>query len=203
MTVVVDPTKVDTDKNLVMCVDICYIGGMTFILTITRNLQMYMVNHLTDRSTETMQEAMDVHLSAYKSKVFRIKTILVDGEGAMVSMKTYFESEWITVSSTARNEHVPEVERAIRHLKERVRGIWNTMPYKISNQNVQDIKMLKHMVYYACMMINIMPKVNSAGGISAREAFSGIKVDYTRDTRIGFGEYVQVYMEDKVTNTMR
>jgi len=196
-TVVVDPTKVNIDKKLVMSLDIFYLGNMMFLLSITRRIQMYMVTHVKDRKTETIKVALKSQLSAYHAKGFEVQIILVDGEGAMISMQEYLESVGITVSSTARNEHVPEVERAIRHVKERVRGIYNTLPYKTSQQ------MLKYMVYYVCMMINIMPKANSAGGISAREAFTGIKTDYQRDIKIGFGEYVQVYDEDRVTNTMR
>jgi hypothetical protein len=37
------------------------------------------------------------------------------------------------VNQTSKNEHVPEVERAGRTLKERVWAVWNTMRYKLTN----------------------------------------------------------------------
>ena len=52
-------------------------------------------------------------------------------------------------------------------------------------------------------MINIIPKTNSVGGISKRKIFTGVKVDYKRDCKVDFGEYVQIYLEDEVTNTLR
>ena len=63
--------------------------------------------------------------------------------------------------------------------------------------------MLKYLVYYCCIMINIIPKTNSVGGISKRKIFTGVKVDYKRDCKVDFGEYVQIYLEDEVTNTLR
>ena len=59
-----------------------------------------------------------------------------------------------------RNEHVPEVERAGRTLIERVRAVWNTLPFKLTSS------MIIGLTYYACKMINIFPKVNSIGGVA-------------------------------------
>jgi hypothetical protein len=52
-------------------------------------------------------------------------------------------------------------------------------------------------------MINIFPKANSAGGISPKELFTGVRTDYKKDCKLGFGEYVQVYAENDITNTMQ
>ena len=109
---------------------------------------------------------------------------MVDNESAVtVCIPTLNEKE-ITVNQTARNEHVPEVERAGRTLKERVRAIWNTLPYKLSN------KMIIGLTNYACKMINLFQKANRAGGLAPREIFTGIRTDYKRGCKLGFGEYV-------------
>ena len=39
--------------------------------------------------------------------------------------------------------------------------------------------------------------------MSPRELFTGIRVDYKRDCRLGFGEYVQVSADNDITNTMQ
>jgi hypothetical protein len=52
-------------------------------------------------------------------------------------------------------------------------------------------------------MINIFPKAISAGGVFPRELFTGIRVDYQRDCKLGFGEYVQVSADSDITNTMQ
>jgi hypothetical protein len=58
--------------------------------------------------------------------------ILVDGEGALAAMREYIQSSGITLSQTAKNMHVPDIERAGRVLKERVRAVYNKIPYKLT-----------------------------------------------------------------------
>ena len=100
------------------------------------------------------------------------------------------------VNQTSKNEHVPEVERAGITLKERVRAVWNTLPYKLTET------MVIQLTYYAGMMLNMFPKSNSIAGVAPREIFTGIRVYYKRDCELEFGEYVQVYAENNITNTM-
>ena len=84
----------------------------------------------------------------------------------------------------------------LRILKERVRAVWKTLPNKLTET------MVIQLTYYACMMLNMFPKSNSIAGVSPREIFTGVRVDYRRDCKLGFGEYVQVYAENNITNTM-
>ena len=63
--------------------------------------------------------------------------------------------------------------------------------------------MIIGLTYYACKMVNMFPKPNSIGGVSSKELFTGIKMDYERDCKSGFGEYVQVYAERDITHTMQ
>jgi hypothetical protein len=115
--------------------------------------------------------------------------ILFDAEGAVAAASTRLQDAGIVVNTSAKNEHVPEIERAGRQLKKRVGAIWNTL--------------IVNLVYYSCKMINIFPKRYTMGGMSPRELFTGMKFDYLRDATIGFGEYIHVHMDDNVTNTMQ
>jgi hypothetical protein len=196
-TVKVSPRHVDINRNIILCMDIGFIGGLPFLVSISRKVQMYMITYLKDRKTETVKQAILSHVSAYKGQRFTVSVILCDGEGAMGALKTYMEGLGVSVNPASKNEHVPEVERAIRVIKERVRAVWNTLPYKLT------AVLLKRLVYYCCMCINLFPKENSIGGISPRELFTGVRSDYQRDCKVGFGEYVQVYMEESVTNTLQ
>ena len=42
--VVTEKSEIKTDKNIVLCVDIFYIGGLTFLLSVSRRLNMFMVS---------------------------------------------------------------------------------------------------------------------------------------------------------------
>ena len=87
---------------------------------------------------------------------------------------------------------MPEVERAGRTLKEKVREVWNSLTET----------MVIQLTYCACMTLNMFPKSNSIAGVSPREIFTGVIVDYKRHCKLSFGEYVQVYAENSITNTM-
>jgi hypothetical protein len=63
--------------------------------------------------------------------------------------------------------------------------------------------MIVGLVQYACIMINMFPKTNTVGGMARRELFTRVRVDYERDCKLGFGEYVQAYAEESISNTMQ
>jgi len=53
--------------------------------------------------------------------------MLMDGE--FEPLRGVLAEMGITMNTTSREEHVPVAERRIRTLKERVRGIYNTLPF--------------------------------------------------------------------------
>jgi hypothetical protein len=143
-----------------------------------------------------IREAIDEHIKAYASRDFKVKLIFSDNEGAIEASRLHLADKGIVISPVAKDEHVPEIERAGRVLKERVRAYWNTLPFKL------DKELLKNLVNYCVFAINLFPKDNSIGN-SPREEFTGIKTMYTRDCKIGYGDYVQVHEDDMPTNTLR
>ena len=96
---------------------------MKFLLT------LLIATHLKDRTEASVREAMMAQVSSYKSRGLVVSMILFDGEGAVAASTTRLQEAGIVVNTSAKNEHVPEIERAGRQLKERVRAIWNTLPY--------------------------------------------------------------------------
>ena len=60
----------------------------------------------------------------------------------------------------------------------------------------------KCLFYYVCSRINSLPRINSGQPTSAREQFRGIKFDYKKDTSLSFGQYVQVYCNNNVSNSL-
>ncbi len=70
----------------------------------------------------------------------------------MAALRTEIEAKGITVNLTAKSEHVPGIERAGRQMKERVRGFWNTLPYKLT------ALLIIYLVYYCVSTINMFPK---------------------------------------------
>jgi hypothetical protein len=58
----------------------------------------------------------------------------------------------IVVNTTAAKEQVPEIKRHIQLIKERGRGILNTLPYKKMPQ-----LMLIELIYHVVLWLNAFP----------------------------------------------
>ena len=72
----------------------------------------------------------------------------------------------------AANEHVGEVERRIRIIKERARGILATLPFKKLPRF-----MIIHLVHFVTMWLNSWPiKTGISSTISPRELITGMKL---------------------------
>ena len=97
---------------------------------------------------------------------------------------------------TARDEHVPEIERFNCTIKDRVRGHFNTLPFK----HLPPV-FVSEMVYHAVFWRNIFAL---RGGISTTQSPFEIvlnrKLDFNAHCKVEFGEYVQTHEEH--TNDM-
>ena len=125
--------------------------------------------------------------SLYKQHGFRVDAILSDTEGAVKGMQLALGDIGIKINLASKGEHVPEIERAIRQIKERVRGFVNTFRYRLPNV------MLVYLVFYCvCSGLSESPK----------ELFTGVKADFNRDFRLQFGSYVKVHEDNAVTNEL-
>ena len=70
--------EAEADKRIVLCVDIFYIGGLTFLLSVSRRLNMFMVSYLNWRTVTNLKSAISSQVSTYKSRNYIISYILVD-----------------------------------------------------------------------------------------------------------------------------
>lgn len=48
----------------------------------------------------------------------------------------------------------------------------------------------------------MFPTVNSVGKLPPRDLFTGRKIDFDKECRVAFGQYVEVNMDQSVTNNM-
>ena len=122
--------------------------------------------------------------------------ILADAEFS--SMKDLIMQEHgIVLNPSAANEHVPEVERAIRVIKERNRASVSGLPY------VQYPKVLKRaLVANAVTWINMFPHADGVSNIiSPRTIVTGLVPDYAVHCRVPVGSYCEVHDDPRITNT--
>jgi hypothetical protein len=102
----------------------------------------------------------------------------------------------ITLNTVANDEHVPEVERYIRTVKDRTRSVYNSLPFKR-----MPARMIVEMVSHSVFWLNSFPALDGISRtLSPRAIVTGSNVTYDRHCRLEFGAYVQTHEEHD--NTM-
>ncbi len=95
------------------------------------------------------------------------------------------------------NKHVPEIERKIRVIKERVRAVIYSILF-----NSLPAWMLLHAVLFVTKQLNLFPvKGGLLSKSSPKQIMSGEMVQY-KFCAMGFGRYCQIHEEDQPRNGM-
>jgi len=103
----------------------------------------------------------------------------------------------IEINITAANEHVPEIERKIRHLKERCRTGKASLPYEVF-PNI----MIRSLVTYVTMILNVhIDKNGISQEFSPCELVLRWQLDWGKHCRAPFGAYCVAYDDPSATNT--
>jgi hypothetical protein len=188
--------EVINSNDIILCIDIFYVGGLMFLVSISTEMKLIMCTHIVDRSSQSLLSAITEQSALYNSKGYKIVVLLCDGELGVNANRSELNVIGIELSLCSKNEHIHLVERAIRHVKERVRACWNMIPYTLSNI------MIIHLVYHCVYAINVFPKKNSISDMSPHQIFLGRNIDLSRDFKLTYGEYVQVSEHNNITNDM-
>ena len=97
----------------------------------------------------------------------------------------------------AKDEHIPEVERSIRTIKDAVRTTIYGLPYKFYPKI-----MLKHLIKHVCHLLNLFPSQNGVSStLSPHSILTGQPTPSISDFPLQFGEYVQVHNNPNISNT--
>ena len=169
--------------------DLMYVNKIPLLVTLSRNVKFGTVEAVMDRKQATMLKSITHVATLYRKAGFKVTTALMDGE--FVPLRGGLAEIGITLNETSRDEHVGDIERYIRTIKERMRSIYNTMPFhKVPARLV--IEMAKTAVFW----LNVFPVSKGVSqDLSPRTILTGQKVDYKRHCRFQFGEYTQTHEE--------
>lgn len=89
----------------------------------------------------------------------------------------------------ARDEHVPEIERHIRMIKEHCRAAFNMFPFRKI-----PARMMIELVYAMTFWLYAFPTADGVSTtISPRELVTGVVLDASKHCVLPFGAYVQTH----------
>ena len=72
---------VDANKALTLAADAFFVDGTAFLLTVARRIKFVTAEHLPVRTALSLSKHMKRVLDVYGRAGFRVRTILMDGEG--------------------------------------------------------------------------------------------------------------------------
>ncbi len=117
---------VQLHKYVMLVADVMFGNGLPFLVTSSRGLSLVTIEHLPSRTAEHLALTLERVFRIYATAGFMVQMAMMDME--FEKLKTLLPH--VALNTTAAREHVGEIERKIRVIKERARGTFNTLPYK-------------------------------------------------------------------------
>ena len=183
-------------KNVTLAADVMFVNGLPFFVTLSRDIKLVSVEFLPSRTADQLCSSLRKVIRIYRRGGYMIRTSLMDMEfEPLVDIL-----DEIVVNTTAAREHVGDIERSIRSIKDRGRCIVSELPY---NDCMPD-QVVIHLIYFVVFWMNAMPSDSGISEVySPREIVTGMKLDFKKHCRARFGAYVEASYDDVITNTMK
>ena len=174
-------------QDLTLCVDIMYMDKLVIFTTFSRRVGFTTVDKLKSRKSEEIYKSMEKVLALYKHRDVPIKNMLGDREFVPLS-DALLKDHDVVFNPTAANEHVGDVERNIRVIKERARASKAALPFE-AIPKVMKIANLK----LAAFWTNLFPRKGSVSEyFGPRMLLLGEFTDYNKVCKVPFGAYCEV-----------
>ena len=146
-----DYEALNVQRQIDLHIDVMFIGGDPYIITVSNPIKYTHATKLLSRSIYHMRAALQHIIADYQSKLFVIENIYSDQELSLKGLVGTFAQQGIELKFVGSGSHVPLVERKIRSVKEKIRTILHSLPYKLSSY------LLGKLVEYTVLRINSLP----------------------------------------------
>ena len=156
-------------------------------MTTLCNLHFGTAEQVKDMTNNTLITSINQLMQAYQTCGFKIKAILADMQFRHIQQ--LIEQKGIVLNICAANENVPEIERYIRTVKERVRSIATTLPFEWYPP-----QLIVKMVYNCIFWLNSFPHNDGVHPTKIpRAIMTGQKITYNKHCKVEFGTYLQTH----------
>jgi hypothetical protein len=133
--------------------------------------------------------------SLYKSRGFTPNTALMHRKFECLCLELL--GHVVNLNTTAVSEHVPDIERQIRMIKERAWVIRSTLPFKIIPGRMI-IEILDNIVLW---INDFPPSSRVLKSFSLRTIMTGTALDFNKPCQIPLRAYIKVHEDRNITNT--
>ena len=183
-------------KHVCISADIFYMDGAMFFMTISRHLQFKTLHSIDSKKHDVIFKCFSQVIHTYKRRGFLVSTIISDHEFEPLSRQLL--ELGATLNASTADEHAPEIERAIRVIKERARSHLVMMPFS------HYPKLLKrHLIHHLVTLVNLTVHPNSVSPyLSPATIVTGHVFDAQLHCRVKFGSYCQALDEPSPLNSV-
>jgi hypothetical protein len=184
-------------KEVFLTTDIFFVNKIPFFLILSHKICFTAFNHLANRMVPQIFKAFKEMYQYYLQRGFHIKTVHADGEFAPLKPLIESMSGGPMVNLASANDHVPEIERRIRVVKERCRATRHSLPFETIPK-----LMTIHIVLNVVKLLNFFPtKGGVSGTLSPKTIMSGETLYFKKHLSLQIGQYCQVHDEDTHRNS--
>ena len=175
-----------------LAADFFYVQGLVFLLTKSRKIKLLTVTGVDDRTKETQIECLGAVIKLYEDRGFDVANVITDKEFEHIRN----DLSPINLETVATDDHVGDIEVAIRHVKEDIRCTVQSLPY-----NRYTKLMIRELVSDVVRKRNMFPAVDGVSDkLSPLTIVNGdAPPDYNK-MKLEFGSYVQAFEENEITN---
>jgi hypothetical protein len=175
--------------------DIFYVNGNPFFTTISRKINFRTVASTPSRSKAILLRVTRVIKTLYETQGFSVPDIHADKEFTCITLDM-LPSRLNIVDA---DDHVHEVERSIRTIKERIRCTIHGLPFR----RLPKI-LVRAITENSVKMLNQFPSRNGVSNhISPLTIMTGVPLPDYNTMTLELGTYVQIYEPSDITNTTR
>eukprot|EP00536_Pseudo-nitzschia_multiseries_P010625 jgi/Psemu1/203784/e_gw1.332.17.1 len=173
-------------SQIILTIDVMHINRIPMLVTISRNIHYGTVAALPNMKLPQLEAAIVSVIKSYSLRGFHVAVLLLDKQFDGLATGHFI----------SRDEHVPEIERFIRVIKERCRASFAMLPFnKLPKRMI--IALAQCTVFY----INAFPWPDGVSQeLSPLTIVEGRTLLYNLHFQVIFGEYAQTY--EGTDNTM-
>ena len=188
------PTKIKNEhRRVTICADNFYVQGHIFCHTISKHLHFRTVAAISNRRKATLEKEIKDVINMYHARGFEVTDFHADNEFAPIQQRILP----VLSNIVAADDHVGQVERSIRTIKERVRALVHGLPYRRYPS-----LLVREIVAHAVRTLNQLPSRKGVSTtMSPRKIVTGLPDPDFNNMRIKFGHYAQIFEERRRTNT--
>jgi len=112
-------------KHVTLLADFMFANQVPFLVSLSRNITLTTIEYVPGCSASKLGLLLQRIIAVYTRAGFKVRTILTDNDFDKVTD----HAPNVIINTPTASEHVDEIERRIRVIKERCRGILCTLPY--------------------------------------------------------------------------